>query len=525
MDSSMRNYSVSYDAYWPATGCRFGWRLGKPNGGLHFCFDDHSVSPSIEQTMKLAALRAAQAAAAAQESATARAAAAAEAAQTGQQIPGAAATVTHATRTQRHNHITPITENSINAPTQLTRYYTIFCIMIDHKVGHEFPNDYVFSTEAKVALTPQDDSTGNNNPTLGRSSTLTYYKKAISQFMGVPTTSHHVNDLVKAVNKKETRGSGVPSCADQECTSEEFMQIVDIIFTQGQPMENLCHQAIACAEEELAKKEPATPTKWLASEEGITSQWLFSDGTRTNHNDDEELQDEEACQQKLAYANAVSTCMKSAVYERERSCKLGTQSIRKYGTSKTRMSGARYEDVDFHTRWKNPNMQGRYAAPVQLNWLDISAAMKLCGGGPCIYKAMEGSGVTNNWLGSDVVSEIKAQFGPGVGRVLGLALLWAAFDAHAADLVPLDIRHQVTAKYIQLEAGLEDGVNPVKKVIIFASEHGGCVSLDEIEDNMDDLMMQSGQQRRNSIYAKLSSNQVELGDLRNFVISNMAQLS
>eukprot|EP00536_Pseudo-nitzschia_multiseries_P007999 jgi/Psemu1/19281/gm1.19281_g len=117
---------------------------------------------------------------------------------------------------------------------------------------------------------------------------------------------------------------------------------------------------------------------------------------------------------------------------------------------------------------------------------------------------------------------------PTGGKILGLALLWAMFDAHAADLVPPDIRHQVTAKYIQLEAALADGVNPVKKVMGFASEHRGCVSLDEIEDNMDDLMTRSGQQqwRNSSIYAKLSSNQVELGELRNFVITtNMAQLN
>eukprot|EP00536_Pseudo-nitzschia_multiseries_P010627 jgi/Psemu1/26577/gm1.26577_g len=521
---------------------------------------------------------AAAAAAAAQESATARAAAvAAEAAWaalifngTGR-IPGAgAAAAATTTRTRmrrtdlRPNHILLITENSINAPTQLKRYYTIFCNFMEHKEGHKFADDKVFTIEEKAARMEKENPTGNDNPTLGRSSTLVYYKKAISQFM-VSQSAWYEATL---------RGDPMKSRH-----AEEFVQIVDMIFTQGHLIENLRHQAMLKFQLHLiarmddtahvqkknlqkslqfpqylcirlkwcknAQDERNCPQqlligsmnakycvlggltmfleKWLASGEGVTSQWLFSDGT-TTPTDEEDLKDEEACRQKLAYANAVLVCIKSAVFEREGPGKLGTHSIGKYGTSKAQMSGAKYQDVDCRTRWKNPNMQGRYSA-VQLDWPDITAAVKLCGGGPCIYKAVEGSGVTNDWLGTNVVPAIKAQFGPGVARVFGLALLLVTFDAHASDLVSPDIRHQVTAKYIQLEAGLDDGVNPVKKVMIFASEHGGCVSLDEIEDNMDDLMTQLGQQWRNSIYAKPSSNQVELGEPMNFVIANLAQPS
>jgi hypothetical protein len=59
------------------------------------------------------------------------------------------------------------------------------------------------------------------NPTLVRSSTLFYWKKAISSFMplkfspwdpvhnfGNPTKSQEVNDLIKKVLKHETRGHG-----------------------------------------------------------------------------------------------------------------------------------------------------------------------------------------------------------------------------------------------------------------------------------------------------------------------------
>eukprot|EP00536_Pseudo-nitzschia_multiseries_P003106 jgi/Psemu1/6971/gm1.6971_g len=349
--------------------------------------------------------------------------------------------------------------------------------------GHEFPDDYVFSSEEKASITSEDiykfmalkvygkeDPTGNDNPTLGWSSTLTYYKKAISQFMISQS----------AWCEATLRGNPMKL----ECASEEFMQIVDMIFAQGHLMENLHHQAMLKFQLHLSiariddmahvQKKNLQKNLWFLQCLCIRLKWCKNVQDKRNclqqlligsmnskycvfiglavFLEKLWLASREA-RQKLAFENAVSACIKSAVFEREVSGKLGTHSIQKYGTSKARMSGVRYEDPD------------------------ISAAVKLCHGGLYIYKTVEGSG-----------------FGPEVAKALGLALLWAMFDAHASDLVPPDIRHQVTAKYIQLEAGLEDGVNPVKKVTVFASEHGGCVSLDEIEDNMEDFMARSGQQ-------------------------------
>ncbi len=81
----------------------------------------------------------------------------------------------------------------------------------------------------------------NNNPTFGRSSSLMYYKKALSYFMphclmpwnfqqrcGNPTRLTDVNDLIKAVVRKETQKQGRPSQARRPFEKEEFVQVVTI---------------------------------------------------------------------------------------------------------------------------------------------------------------------------------------------------------------------------------------------------------------------------------------------------------
>jgi hypothetical protein len=104
-----------------------------------------------------------------------------------------------------------------------------------HVQNRRYAKDHEFSTGELATLTPEHiyrwmftkvcgmpDPTPEDNPTHGRASSLTrYYKKAISYFMpnklmpwneisreGNPTRSTDVNDLIKAVMKKEVRKQG-----------------------------------------------------------------------------------------------------------------------------------------------------------------------------------------------------------------------------------------------------------------------------------------------------------------------------
>lgn len=83
----------------------------------------------------------------------------------------------------------------------------------------------------------------NSNPNGCRSSTLKYWKKAISSFMphqsmawnsvreeGNPTRSAAVKELIKAVEKKEVRKEGVASKARRPFTHGELeIFLVDLL--------------------------------------------------------------------------------------------------------------------------------------------------------------------------------------------------------------------------------------------------------------------------------------------------------
>jgi hypothetical protein len=111
--------------------------------------------------------------------------------------------------------------------------------------------DHVFSQDELVALTPSDikrwmcvkacgmpEPGPDDHPTECRSSSIEFWKKAISSFMpnglmqwnvisnvGNPTKSIEVNDLVKAVKKKEVRKLGKASSARRPLQHDEFQDV------------------------------------------------------------------------------------------------------------------------------------------------------------------------------------------------------------------------------------------------------------------------------------------------------------
>ena len=81
----------------------------------------------------------------------------------------------------------------------------------------------------------------NSRPTEGRSSSLEYYKKAISYYMpnqhigwdmeaerGNPTRSLEVQNLIKSIKRLEVRRQGKPSAARRPMEMEEMRQLVDL---------------------------------------------------------------------------------------------------------------------------------------------------------------------------------------------------------------------------------------------------------------------------------------------------------
>ena len=62
---------------------------------------------------------------------------------------------------------------------------------------------------------------------------------------GNPTKCKMLNKLIQAVKKKEIRNQGKKSNADREFRPEEFVQLIDMLGTRGQVVDNLRMQATA----------------------------------------------------------------------------------------------------------------------------------------------------------------------------------------------------------------------------------------------------------------------------------------
>jgi hypothetical protein len=150
-------------------------------------------------------------------------------------------------------------------PTQISRYKTTLAELMSFKLNQHYTRDHDFTQHQLLSITDVDvsrwmclkaygdpDPAPANNPTVGRASSLAYYKKAISYFMpnrhvgwdvqhntGNPTRSPRVMDVLKAVKKKEVRRQGRPSLARRPIEIEEFRQIMDLCVGVEEDNQNL----------------------------------------------------------------------------------------------------------------------------------------------------------------------------------------------------------------------------------------------------------------------------------------------
>jgi hypothetical protein len=123
--------------------------------------------------------------------------------------------------------------------------------------GHAYAKDHQFVQDELAPFTPDDiarwmcqkaygrgtpEPDPDANPTQARSSSLEYWKKAISYYMpnrlmswnaisgqGNPTRSIEVNTLIKKVRKKEVQKQGVSSKARCAITHLEFRRMQSIL--------------------------------------------------------------------------------------------------------------------------------------------------------------------------------------------------------------------------------------------------------------------------------------------------------
>ena len=353
-------------------------------------------------------------------------------------------------------------------------------------------------------------------------------KKSISYFInstgkwneleqkGNPTQSKKINNIIKAMRKSETRGTGAKSTTNRAFTMAEFVGIVDLLDKRCRAMACMQLHLIARGDDTshmkkcvlkkslqfddyltariswsknvmdntecpdhilLPSKDPRICVylslsiwleEWCSKGSGHRSQWLFVDGETTRDSAVTE-QEKEARNGKNKYVAHVKKAIDSHQFQPTAQGMLGSHSIRKLGTTHCRMCGASKDDVDYRARWQSTGrMQDRYT-DVQLPWPDLNAALKLCLGGPIKYKIKQEAGLTDEWISRVVTPGITEVFDPYVGAILGRALLWACFDTEWSEKVCPEIRHRVVNEFIQLERFTDD-TNPVDRTEVIPYE-------------------------------------------------------
>ena len=142
---------------------------------------------------------------------------------------------------------------------------------------------------------------------------------------------------------------------------------------------------------------------------------------------------------------------------------LGTHSLRKLPATFSRRNGCGKDDIDVRGRWKRGTRQIDTYIDPSLPYPDAKVASVLCIGGPIKYVLREGLDIDEGWVAEHVVPNIQAEFGSGVAKCLGLALLWCCFDDEASNWLPPDMVARIKEAYNRVSND-GDSLNPVEKV-------------------------------------------------------------
>jgi hypothetical protein len=349
--------------------------------------------------------------------------------------------------------------------------------------------------------------------------------------VGNPTRSTDVNDLIKAVVRKETRHEGKESQARRPFEKEEFVQVVRLCSQFQNPniqygipalfkfafhmiarLDDSCEfktenfQANLRYPETLLGKlrwsknvrdERDCPFQILIGSMDpffcvLLGLGLHLETSFSQVSDQSDLLFHFGLATPQRANNFVSRTLRENVLVHEDFMKkleglLGTHSVRKYATTRARRNCCSKDDTDCRGRWKKYKRQQDKYADVDLPYPDGKVAVALCAGGACKYVLKSGGRVTDEWIRTQIVPNISNHFDPKIAAVLGTAVLWSAFDSETSDNLPQSIRRRITSSYTEYVRGsLEEDENPVEKVQFIASEVEGVLFLDELLGEDDD---------------------------------------
>ncbi|KAL9179019.1 hypothetical protein ACHAXT_011992 [Thalassiosira profunda] len=456
-------------------------------------------------------------------------------------------------------------------PKDYRKYKSTLLRFMRYKDQVDYPDDWEFSVEELLTITPEtiykwmcskvygkEEPGPEDNPLEGMAGSLKSWKKHISFFAvnnltawdevgktGNPTRSTLINDLIRQVKLKETRGLGKKSESDRPFERSEFEQVLNTLqssdnfdekyrfsamlkymfhlIARGDDASHVYKNTLRVSSQfpftivtklrwsKNVREHRDCPQQimlgsmnplycvllalaiflehWIEGGRGLESQWLFCDGVTTEHSTQKEM-DAEANRTKKRLYDVLRRLIDGPAFVLSQEAadvtyRLGVHSTKKFATTHARRRGVPKDFTDYRARWKNKRIQETYADTV-LPWPDIKSASKLCMGGICLYKLKPGSGLSDEWLIEHVTPAIRARFDDGVAAILARPLLWACLDAELVQMVPPGIRLRVLNALQGAAAPntLAPGENPVEKVLMYASENDGDVTFDEVPSNL-----------------------------------------
>ena len=423
------------------------------------------------------------------------------------------------------------------------RYRSVLNEFMSWRDEVSYGKDHFFSDEELGAITPVQlkrwccfkvygvaDPQQDDKPTQGRSSSLEFYKKAISYYQpnrliawntlrgeGNPTRSTEVNDLIKKIKKSEVRKEGAASRARRAMEKEEFEQVLEIgnnrqgiyneRFMAPTAMKFQFNMVARIDDTAHFQKEELKPnprfdftllaqmcwSKNVLEERSAPDQILLGANNRTYclllagaiHLEASCSTPEGLASPYLfgTTGNPATTSAKlSSIYksyfddedfQRRGNGPLGSHSMRKLPATFARRNGCEKDDVNARGRWAIKKVVDRYIE-LLLPYPDAKVAAILAVGGPIAYKKKEGCNVSDNWLKEKVVSNMmqSQHIDKGVAMVFSLPLLWAAMDPEMESYMPSWLRDRIRDQY-ELIRRLPEGENPIKKVPLIVSGHQG----------------------------------------------------
>ena len=403
------------------------------------------------------------------------------------------------------------------SPQIVKRYKAVLVAFMSYHLKSEFGKDKEFDVDALGSITPEDvgawlnfkafgtASPGDESqPTQARSSSLAFYKKAVSYYMpnsfpwnelakqGNPTKSKLVNNIMARVAKAEVRKEGVQSSARRPLTIREYKKIVSLLqnhedylrkvkiatmmkfqFHLIARIDDTCNMF---TEEIRARSEfPGTLTcrlRWsknvmeerdapeqliLAAREkefdlitqlAIYLQYYLQFGSTSDL-----LFCEQGCT-SARLKQQVSKSLKQLFDSDEfRSVEnddrpVGTHSGRKCPSTYAAQNGCSSDEVEVRGRWKTESRkQVTTYIDIKMPYKDGKVAAALCLGGPVRFLIKEDSGVSDDWILENVVPHIATRLGNSVATIMGRALLSACMEDEWIEAIPTELREEVQSAY------------------------------------------------------------------------------